>query len=207
MSQSLKCRPLTPAVMTVLVVLIVGCVGPGVDPGTDRASGLSKQRLMLGEGYSLLYEDAGKLDYADLMLYVKAESQAMDDIVTEVGVFGGELKSELEHIARDYPGVRIDLKPLPEMETRKRFAIGKTRALDFAPVIGRSGREYERTVLLGLSNAFNHERHLCKVMAEEEPDAGLKKFLKRTERRYDALYHRTMALLEKDYFKGDDGED
>jgi len=29
--------------------------------------------------------------------------------------------------ARDYSGVRIDLDPLPVMEKRKRFAIGKDR--------------------------------------------------------------------------------
>ena len=65
--------------------------------------------------------------------------------------FGTKLKGDLERIARDYPGVRIDLDPLPEMEKRKRLAIAKDRALDFAPVIGRGGGEYERTVLIAVS--------------------------------------------------------
>lgn len=202
MSRRLKCM------LCALALMMAGCAGSGVQPdaGTDKATGLSAQRLMLSEGYSLLHADAAKLDYADLVLYVKAESQAMKDIVSEVSAFGGELKVELEHIARDYPGVRIDLDPLPDLETRKRFAIGKTRALHFLPVVGKGGREYERTVLIGFSNAINHERHLCKVMAEEEPDAGLKKFLNRTERRFDALYERTMALLEKEHFRNPDGK-
>jgi hypothetical protein len=60
------------------------------------------------------------------------------------------------------------------MEKRKRAAIAKDRAKYFAPVVGHGGREYERTVLLGFANGLNHESHLCQVMAEAEPDAGLK---------------------------------
>lgn len=167
----------------------------------EKAPASSKQRLVLSEGYSILYQDAGKLDLSELILYVKAESDAMKQVVTTIAEMGDELKKDLERIAKDYPGVRIDLDPLPEMEKRKRAALGKSRAREFAPVIGRGGREYERTVLLSFANGLNHERHLCKVMAEAEPDANLKKFLLEAEKRYDGLYERVTALLEKEYFK------
>jgi len=87
------------------------------------------------------------------------------------------------------------------MEKRKRAEIGKDRAREFAPVVGKGGREYERTMLLSYANGLNHERHLCEVMAEAEPDAGLKKFLLETEKRYDGLYKLVTELLEKEYFK------
>jgi hypothetical protein len=179
---------------------------PSTKAEAGRAPDLSKQRLMLSEGYSLLYKDAGKFDFAELILVVKVESDAMHDIVTAVAEAGDRMKKDLERIARDYPGVRIDLDPLPEMEIRKRAAVAKDRARDFAPVIGKGGREYERTVLIGYSNGLNHERHLCQVMAEAEPDAGLKKFLLESEKRYDDLYGRVIALLEKSYFKDPDGK-
>ncbi|MGQ0696850.1 MAG: hypothetical protein ACT4PZ_01275 [Panacagrimonas sp.] len=180
----------------VLVCLMVaGCAN------AENEDPVNAQRLMLNEGYSLLYADAEKLDLAKLILYVKAESQEFEEVVRAISEVGEDVKNDLERIAKEYPGVRIDLDPLPEMEKRKRKAIGKDRAREFAPIVGRGGREYERTVLISFSNAFNHERHLCKVMAEEEPDASLKKFLNDTERRYDELYERSMALLEKGYFK------
>ncbi|MEO8466155.1 MAG: hypothetical protein ABI640_12495 [Gammaproteobacteria bacterium] len=171
-----------------------------------KAPDLSKQRLMLSEGYSMLHKDAGSLDTAQLILYVKVESDAIDEIVTAVGQFGGQLKKDLEKIAKDYPGVRIDLDPLPEMEKRKRAAMVKDSARHFAPLVGHGGREYERTVLLGFANGINHERHLCQVMAEAEPDASLKKFLLDAEKRYDGLYDRITALLEKEYFKDPNGK-
>jgi hypothetical protein len=171
-----------------------------------KAPELSKQRRVLSEGYSLLYQDAGNLDSSELILYVKVESEAMHKVVTAVAEVGGQLKKDLERISKDYPGVRIDLDPLPEMEKRKRAAISKDRARYFAPVIGHGGREYERTVLIGYANGLNHERHLCQVMAQAEPDANLKKFLLDAGKRYDDLYDRVAALLEKDYFKDPNGK-
>jgi hypothetical protein len=198
-----------------LAVFAAGCTNleavskePGVKAEADHAKGpeLNKQRLMLSEGYSMLYKDASNLDLTQLILYMKVESEAMDKVVTAVGEFGDQLKKDLEKIAKDYPGVRIDLDPLPEMEKRKRAAIAKDRARYFAPVIGHGGREYERTVLIGYANGINHERHLCQVMAEAEPDASLKKFLLDTEKRYDSLYDRVTALLDKEYFKDPNGK-
>jgi len=206
--------PLT-AFTLVLAGLAVGCASlekeskqPSVKAEADRAKAadLSKQRLMLSEGYSMLYKDASNLDLSELILYVKVESEAMKKVVTAVAEVGGRLKKELERIAKDYPGVRIDLDPMPEMEKRKRAAITKDRARYFAPVIGHGGREYERTVLIGYANGINHERHLCQVMAEAEPDASLKKFLLDAEKRYNDLFDRVTALLEKDYFKDPNGK-
>jgi hypothetical protein len=162
--------------------------------------------LALSEGYSMLYKDASSLDLTELILYVKVESDAMDKLVTAVAEVGGQMKKDLERITKDHPGVRINLDPLPEMEKRKRAAIAKDRARYFAPIVGHGGREYERTVLIGYANGMNHERHLCQVMAEAEPDASLKKFLLDAEKRYDGLYDRVIALLDKDYFKDPNGK-
>lgn len=180
----------------------------GDETATERtkAPDLTKQRLELSEGYSMLYRDASNLDLSKLILKVKFESDAMKAFVTDVAEAGGQLKQDLERISKNYPGVRIDLDPLPEMEKRKRAAVAKDRAKYFAPVVGRSGREYERTVLLSYANGLNHERHLCQVLAEAEPEASLKKVLLNAGKRYDGLYDRVTAMLEKEYFKNPDGK-
>jgi hypothetical protein len=122
-------------------------------------------------------------------------------IVSDVADYAGKLEKELERIDKDYPGVRIDLDPLPEMEKRKLSAIAKDRVIEYVPVVGCSGHEYERTLLISLLNGINHERHLCAVMAEEEPDTNLKKFLLDTKTHYDGFYQRIDALLNKSYYK------
>jgi hypothetical protein len=194
---------------TVFTFLLAGlAAGCAVKPEADRtkATDSSKERQALSEGYSMLYKDASSLDLTELILYVKVESDAMDKVVTAVAEAGGQMKKELEQIAKDHPSVKINLDPLPEMEKRKRAAISKDRARYFAPIVGHGGREYERTVLIGYANGMNHERHLCQVMAKAEPDASLKKFLLEAEKRYDGLYDRVTALLDKDYFKDPNGK-
>ena len=154
--------------LTLLITsLTAGCahVEEPRDKTATKAPKLSKERQVLAEGYSMLYQDARKLDASDLILLVKAESDSMKKLVSSVSEMGEKLTKDLERVAKDYPGVRIDLDPLPEMEKRKRMAVGVTRAKEFAPVVGKGGREYERTVLLSFANGLNHERHLCKVMA------------------------------------------
>jgi len=191
-------RSLTTKSLAVLAIsLCAGCATPDTAP---KRAGLDKERTMLSEGYSLLHEEAGDFDRAKWILLVKKESESVHDVIAAASNLGDDVKKDLERIARDYPGVRIDLDPLPEMENRKRAAIAKDRAKYFAPVVGHGGREYERTVLIALANGLNHERHLCEVMAAAEPDAGLQKFLLDTEKRFSALNERVNALLEKEYF-------
>jgi hypothetical protein len=189
-----------------LAGLTTGCahLAEPRDKTATRAPKLSKERQVLSEGYSLLYQDAQTFDASDLILLVKAESDAMKKVVNSVAETGAQVTKELERMAKTHPGVRINLDPLPEMEKRKRSALGLTRAKEFAPVVGKGGREYERMMLLSFANGLNHERHLCKVMAEAETDVGLKKFLLETETKYDALYDAGMKLLEKEYFVGND---
>jgi hypothetical protein len=187
-----------------LAALTAGCAHQAEprDKTAAKAPKLSKERQVLSEGYSILYQDARKFDASDLVLLVKSESDAMKKVVTAISEMGDGLTKDLERIAKDYPGVRINLDPLPEMEKKKRMAVGVTRAKEFAPVVGKGGPEYERTVLLSFANGLNHDRHLCKVMAEAETDAGLKKFLLETEKKYDGLYEDVMELLKKEYFAG-----
>lgn len=185
--------------LPLLALLATACSREATE--RDAQVRLSHQRTLLSEGYSLLYDDATKLDRVELVLYLKADSKDFDALVIKISEYGEQLRKDLKRIAADYPGVRIDLHPLPEMELRKRYAIGKDRVIQFAPVGGHGGREYERTMLISLSNALNHESHLCRVMADEEPDAGLKKFLLQSEQRYVQLYGLAMELLNREHFK------
>lgn len=195
-----------PSLMPILwagaIALVAGC---GASTTAEPATEPDRERRELNEGYSMLHADATNLGRAMLILYAKRESDEVDALVTEVSAFGDALALKLEKIAADYPAVRIDLDPLPEFEKRKRAAIGMDRAGYFAPIVGKSGREYERTVLIGLYNGINHERHLCEVMAESEPEPGLKHFLLDCKKGYDHLYQRTVALLEREYFSDPNG--
>jgi len=186
-----------------LLPLVAVCAACG--PDLTAAAGVSAQRLILNQGYSMLHTDMSRLEFAKLILHVKIESAEVHSIVTAISDLGGAMEKDLERIARDYPAVQIDLDPLPEMEKRKRSDVNQQRALALAPVIGRKGRSFQRTLLLSLSAVLSQGSHLCKVMAEEEPDPGLKKFLLESEQRLEVLYVRVVALLDREYFTGGAG--
>lgn len=189
---------------------LTGCASRGGDlplatpkacAALKAAPELSPQRLMLSEGYSMLARDARTLGAVKLLLYVKFESDAFDEHVTAISAFGKKLRESLEQIDKDYPGVRIDLDPLPVLEKRKRLTTGLDKFADIAPVVGKSGPEFERVILISLTNGLNQERHLVEEMAREESDEGLKKFLLRTQGEMDRLYEASEQLLERHYYR------
>jgi hypothetical protein len=162
---------------------------------------MGDQRLILAEGYSIMHKDATTIGAVRTLLYVKKESDEFHKIVTEVSDYGSHLKEELERLSKDYPAVRVDLDPLPEMEKRKRFSTGLDRFFEIAPLTGKKGAEFERTLLISLANGLNQERHLAEAMAKEEPNEQLKKFLTDTDATLTAYWKRADALLERRYFK------
>ncbi len=185
--------------MFVTLALIAAAFN-GVAADKDAATEQEQQRLILNQGYSMLYKDASSIALAKLVLVAKLESDSFDGIIKQLSDYGGELKEDLERIERNYPAVDLDLDPLPVMEQRKRFAIAKDRTIHFLPFSGASQLEYERTMLISTSNAINHEGHLCQVMADEEPDPELKKFLRSCEQGYAALYKKVMDVLNREHF-------
>ena len=86
------------------------------------------------------------------------------------------------------------------IEADARKAIGKDMAKDFAPLIGRSGIEFEREALLMFYNTLNEQRHLVGAMIELETDPALKQFLETTKAQLEARYTKVGALLSRRYF-------
>ena len=167
----------------------------------DPKSGLPRQRVILNEGYSELYKDVTSLDRSEIILAIKTEADAVDEIVTGVSKYAEHVKNELERLAGEYPALKIDMDPLPEMEKRKRHDLAMSRAKEYAPIVGKSGVEYERRVLMSLHGGLAHQEHMCKVLAEEEPEPGLKKFLVDTQNHFAAWRERVQVVLERDYFR------
>ena len=99
-----------------------------------------------------------------------------------------------------YSLVRIDVTAMSEIEAEARKAIGTDLAKDFAPLIGKTGVEFEREALLMFYNTLNEQRHVVGVMLERETDPALKKVLETTKAQLEARYTKVGALLNRRYF-------
>lgn len=112
-----------------------------------------------------------------------------------------KLQTDLERIARDYPAVKIDLDPLPEIEQRKRESISSDTRKSLAPIVGKTGVAFERKLLLSASGALNQLKFKCQVMAARESVASLRQVLTNAGQRFAALYDEDVKLLNERYFR------
>jgi hypothetical protein len=110
------------------------------------------------------------------------------------------LAETMQRLSKQYPAMHIDVEAMSEIEKKERKAMGDDLAKDLAPVVGKSGVQFEREALLMFYNALNEQRHLTGVMVGLEPDPGLKKFLETTKAQLEERYAQVGALLNRRYF-------
>ncbi len=163
------------------------------------------EQKALNEGYSLLYGDVSALSHADLLLDVKLESDDTQQVVDDIADYLGYLAQGLQQLAQDYPAIRLDLEPLPAIERKTVTAATKARIKSFAPLVGRTGPDFERTLLLTLSGGLNSLRHLTQVIAEaEEPYSEQRAaFMNDAHAHLESLYEETFRVLNRRFFKVD----
>ena len=194
-----------------LTVALAGCAALPGEPGSadgaapaDKTSHTGDAQLdKLNQGYSLLHASASGLRLADKILLVKFESDRTHKVVSDISDTMAELTAQLEALPKRYPSIRIDLKPLPEIEERKQAAANRERVLSFAPVVGRTGPDFERTLLLTLSGGLNQMRFLTRVMADQERNGDRRMLLESAHRRVLQRYMETLKLLNEAYYKID----
>ena len=170
---------------------------------SDEDTTQAEQLRILNEGYSLLYSGASGASNANKVFLVKLENDATEKVIDDASTYLAKFAGQLEQLAKDYPSLRLDLQPLPKIEVEKQSAANIARIKSFAPVTGRTGADFERTLLFTLSGGLNQFRHLARVMAEEERSEQRREFLRTAEARMDELYNAMLKLLSERYYVHD----
>jgi hypothetical protein len=157
-------------------------------------------RAQLSIGYSLLYQEADGIPKLKWILMFKDKTEEMGQVTHELVSYYQQLADTMQKLSKQYPAMRIDVAPMSQIEGEERKAMGTDLAKDLAPVIGKTGIDFEREALLTFYNALNEQRHLTGVMVGLEPDPALKKFLETTKTQLDEHYAKIGALLNRRYF-------
>ena len=160
----------------------------------------SAPRAQLSIGYSLLYQEADGIPKLKWLLMFKDKPEEMGRLANELIGYYQQLAETMRRLSKEYPAMRIDVAPMSQIESDERKAIGEDLAKDLAPLVGKSGIEFEREALLMFYNSLNEQRHLTGVMVGLETDPGLKKFLEATKAQLQAHYERVGSLLNRRYF-------
>ena len=157
-------------------------------------------RAQLSIGYSLLYQEADGIPKLKWILMFKEKPEETGRLINDLVDYYQQLADTMRKLSKQYPAMRIDVTPMSAIEGDERKAIGEDTAKDFAPVVGKTGIEFEREALLMFYNALNEQRHLVGVMVGRETDPALKKFLETTKAQLDEHYGKVGALLNYRYF-------
>ena len=185
----------------VAAALLVGLAACGSWNPTKRpAPDQTSSRAQLSIGYSLLYQESDGIPKLKWLLLFKEKPAEMGRVTQDLVSYYQRLAATLRRLSQQYPAVRIDVAPMSEIEADERKAIGADLAKDFAPVVGKTGVEFEREALLMFYNTLNEQRHLVGVMVERENEPALKRFLEKTRGELQAHYVRVETLLNKQYF-------
>ncbi len=180
-----------------LLLTLAACsqLSHGGKPPSDRNA-----RAQLSIGYSLLYQEADGIPKFKWILMFKDKPEEMGQLTSDLISYYQQLAETMQRLSKQFPAMRIDVTPMSEIEGDTRKAIGEDQAKAFAPIIGKSGIEFERDALLLFDDALNEQRHLTAVMARLEPDPALKKFLETTTTQLDARHAKVTELLNRRYF-------
>jgi hypothetical protein len=179
----------------VAFAVVIGCSTTRRHAAEETGRG---GRPVLSYGYALLYEMVRTERFADKMLLVKSASEDVKRIVGRIADHSADAKARLEQLAKDYPAIRIDRDVLPEVQVNMLHSLETEQVKD---VLSRSGKDFERTLVVVLVGFVQQERHLARAMVDEETDANRRRFWSDTQRRFDAEYADALALLERRYFR------
>lgn len=167
---------------------------------TKAAPDKNAPRAQLSIGYSLLYQEANGIPKLKWILMFKDKSSETAHLINGLVTYYEQLADTMRKLSEQYPAMRIDVAAMSEIESETRKAMGTDQAKDFAPLVGKTGMEFEREALLMFYNALDEQRHLAGVMLGLETDPGLRKFLESTKTQLDARYEKVGAQLNRRYF-------
>ena len=174
--------------------LLFGCAIAGSNQTTDP----TRQQLAdPNSGYALLYSIVSVQKNSDKILIIRKVSPEVSALTKEISDLAGDLDTQLKQHAKDDPSIKLDAVVLPTIENRQRESAALERAQQFLAI---TGKPFERLLLLTESGVLTTERHLTRVMGDEEKNPQRKIFWKNAQQRFDQIYAKLRALLESQYF-------
>lgn len=170
-------------------------------PTARGATGDESAREQLNDGYSSLYTQLNGLSQVDKIFYVKVESDDVQHVVEHVTDYSGQLAQRLETLSDQFPALDIHRVTTPPIIKAVHKAQRKGTLKMLAPVVGESGKAFDRDLLIRLLGAVDLQRYLTQVIAEREPDPALAQVMQNASHRFGQLYDEINTLLTRRFYR------
>lgn len=190
-----------------LMLVAVPAAGEAPEPCGSAANGTQEElspadrRRALSQGYAQLYDAVSGIRLLDELLLLKLESDETQRVLTDLAEYSTKLRGELESWSRALPWLSLEDDGLPLIEQKTREAQERDRIRALAPVVGASGDDFERTLLLTYSGTLNHLRFLAQALAEAEDNIRRCRHVRGVQRQLDRRYVAMVQLLDRRFFR------
>lgn len=172
-----------------------------VAPTAAGSTASESPREQLNDGYSSLYSQLTGLSKVDKILYVKVESDDVQHVVEDVTGYSGQLAQRLVKLSGQFPALDIHRVTTPPIIKAVHKAQRDGTLKRFAPLVGQSGKTFERGLLIRLLGAVDLQRYLTQVIAEREPDPALKQVMQNASSHFNKLFNEINKLLNSRFYR------
>ena len=179
---------------TLALVALCAATATAADDGA-----LTQQDL--NYGYAQVHAGLKQLGRGGKLLLVKQESDAVDELVGGIAKRMDELAEALEKLDREDRRLRLDEDGEAAIERLQDKAIMADRFAVMKPVSGKTGRAFERELLLSYMSGMHQLRFLASTLDEQDADKARSAFLAQAVKAIDGARDDVQKLLERDYFK------
>lgn len=155
----------------------------------------------LNHGYAQVHAGLKQLGRGGKLLLVKQESDAVDEVVGGIARRMDELAEGLDRLDREDERLRLDEDGEAAIERLQDKAIMADRFATMKPLSGKTGRAFERELLLSYLSGMHQLRFLASTLDEQDADARRSAYLAKAVREIDRSRDDVQKLLERDYFR------
>ena len=147
-----------------MAILVCGCQSVG-NSRTSRDSAADPS--LRNNAYSLLYDLLDDERHVSKLLIIKRDSRELNRLINQISETAADGAKRLKEFADKDPSLNLTALALPPAEQATREAIANTKKNQ---LLGRSGADFERTLLLTQMEALNYGTHLAGVAATNDSD-------------------------------------
>lgn len=172
--------------------------------GAATATAVDERALTqqdLNHGYAQVHAGLKQLGRGGKLLLVKRESDAVDEVITGVAGTMDELAEALAELDRDDGKLRLDDDGEAAIERLQDKAIMADRFATMKPMSGKTGRAFERELLLSYLSGLHQLRFLASTLDEQDADRRRSAYLAKAVGAIDRARDDVQELLERDYFR------
>ncbi|MEZ4846075.1 MAG: hypothetical protein R2877_03730 [Bdellovibrionota bacterium] len=188
---------------TTLLLLILFMATPLAFAGDSKKSKkeLAEEQKQLNHGYSLLYQASKGFQKLNTLVALKKENQSVHDYVKDLTGTMEKIQAQLDEYKKTYPNLNFEDTGKPWVMEIKSKDQKDDRVSEFFPIFGKTGDEFERSLMLFVSFSLNELKYIVQALVDLEKNESLNQFNRETFNQLLRLEDGSLKLLNQRYFK------